>query len=136
MNGVMAISFVYLAYRFTYQIISFFRHWYVDGGRAFIRVFLESLERMDRSFAVAVTARHFFAPLYGDYSIVGRILGVVFRSFRILIGSIVYVGWTIFFAAIMLFWFAIPIAIVAAALGHIPSSAEAMESIPSPMFYQ
>ena len=121
MNGVMAISFVYLAYRFTYQIISFFRHWYVDGALALVRVFLESLESMDRSFAVAITVRHFWAPLYGDYSIVGRILGGVFRSFRIFIGGIVYVGWTIFFAAVMLFWFAIPLAIVAAALGHIPS---------------
>ena len=98
----------YLIYRFFYRIYDFFRHWYVDGSIAIARLFMVTLEDADRSFAVKVTAQHFFEPLYKDYSIIGRILGILFRSFRILIGVAAYAALAVVFLILYLAWIAVP----------------------------
>ena len=69
---------------------------------------MKALTVADRSFAIAITLRHFFEPLYKDYSIIGRILGVVFRSVRVVIGGAVYLLLALGFAALYLLWLAIP----------------------------
>ena len=98
----------YLIQRFLYRIGDFFHHWYVDGSRAFGNQFMLTLTALDQTFAIAITARHFFEPLYKDYSVIGRILGVIFRTGRILIGSIVYLVVAILFIAVYLLWISIP----------------------------
>lgn len=103
---------IYLAQRFFYRIGEFFHHWYVDGSRAIGRKFMLALSIADQSFAIKVTLHHFFEPLYKDYSAIGRIMGVVFRTGRILLGGIVYVLIAAFFAAVYVVWLAIPIAIL------------------------
>jgi hypothetical protein len=108
----MDFSFVYLVQRFFIRFIDFFHHWYVDGSRAFGKHFMSALSTADRSFAVAITARHFFEPLYKDYSIIGRILGVVFRSGRIAIGAVAYLFLAIIFACAYVIWLAIPAVII------------------------
>jgi hypothetical protein len=94
----------YLIHRFFYRIFDFFRHWYMGGSRIIAHTFISTLENMDRSFAVKITLQHFFEPLYKDYSVIGRILGVVFRSFRIVFGAVVYVAITVFFAVAYVVW--------------------------------
>jgi hypothetical protein len=103
---------VYLIQRFFYVILDFFHHWYVDGSRAIGNKFMVTLEATDQSFAVKITLRHFFEPLYKDYSVVGRVLGIVFRTGRVLIGGILYVVITLCFAVVYLVWLAIPAAIL------------------------
>ncbi len=73
-----------------------------------IHVFISFLERLDRTLAVKVTMRHFFEPLYKDYTILGRILGVIFRSGRVVVGGMVYLFFGIIFLAICLIWLLIP----------------------------
>lgn len=104
----MDFSIVYLAWRFLYRFLDFFRHWYIDGTRAFGRRFMATLTAADQSFAVAITLRHFFEPLYKDYSIIGRILGIVFRSARVVIGGVCYLFLALAFAIAYLAWLAIP----------------------------
>lgn len=108
----MDFSVVYLAQRLVYRIAGFFKHWYVGGSHVIGRRFMATLASADRSFAVAITVRHFFEPLYKDYTVIGRILGVVFRTGRILIGGMVYLVIVIIYAAIYLVWLAIPAAIL------------------------
>jgi len=103
---------VYLIQRFFYRLLDFFHHWYVDGARAIGNKFILTLEAADQSFAVKITLRHFFEPLYKDYSIIGRILGVIFRTGRVLLGGIIYLFITIVFALVFAVWFAIPAAIL------------------------
>jgi hypothetical protein len=102
----------YLVYRFFYRIGDFFRHWYVNGTLAVAGLFMKTLERADRSFAVKVTLQHFFEPLYKDYSIIGRILGVLFRSLRVAIGAVAYAALTVVFMVIYLAWIAVPPALL------------------------
>lgn len=105
----MNISLVYLAGRVLYRIGDFFRHWYVDGSRWFIHGFVLYLEALDRTFALRVTARHFWEPLYKDYSPVGRVLGVVFRSARVCAALAAYLLVACVFLAIYLAWLSIPV---------------------------
>lgn len=103
---------VYLIQRFFYRIGEFFHNWYVDGSRAIANNFMLTLAATDQSFAIKVTLRHFFEPLYKDYSIIGRIMGVIFRTGRILLGGVLYILITIAFALVYVFWLAIPAAIL------------------------
>jgi hypothetical protein len=103
---------VYLIERFFYRIFEFFHHWYVDGSRAIARRFMTALTSADRALALKITLRHFFEPLYKDYSAIGRILGVIFRTGRILIGAIVYLFLLAVFLLIYLIWIAIPFLIL------------------------
>ena len=115
----MDFSVVYLARRFIYRFLDFFHHWYVDGSRAIERRFMATLTAADRSFAVAITLRHFFEPLYKDYSIIGRIMGIIFRSVRVAIGAVCYFFLALVFAALYLAWLAIPAVILFYALKHV-----------------
>ena len=114
----MDFSIVYLARRFVYHFLDFFHHWYVDGSHAFGRRFMKALTAADESFAVAITLRHFFEPLYKDYSIIGRILGIVFRSVRVVIGGACYLVLALVFAIAYLVWLAIPAVIISLIIFH------------------
>jgi hypothetical protein len=102
----------YLLHRFFYRIFDFFRHWYVGGSRSIAHTFISTLENIDRSFAVKITLEHFFEPLYKDYSVVGRILGIIFRSVRVVLGGAVYAIVTILFAGAYAIWVIIPPALL------------------------
>ena len=108
----MDFSVAYLARRLVYRFTDFFHHWYVDGSRVIARRFMATLTAADQSLAVAITLRHFFEPLYKDYSIIGRILGIVFRSARVAIGGVLYIILALGFAVAYLVWLAIPAVIL------------------------
>jgi hypothetical protein len=108
----MNFSLVYLVQRFFYRLFDFFHHWYVDGSRWFGRKFIGTLTDLDKTFALRVTVEHFFEPLFGDYTIIGRIMGAIFRTFRVLVGVIVYVVVAIIAAVFYLAWLAIPAVVV------------------------
>lgn len=108
----MDFSPVYLVYRFFYRIVDFFRHWYIGGSRVIAHRFISALEDADRAFAVKITFQHFFEPLYKDYTAIGRILGFIFRTGRIVIGSIAYAIIAVVFAVIYIVWVSIPAAII------------------------
>jgi hypothetical protein len=99
---------VYLGGRFFFRIADFFRHWYADGTRYLFHGFISFLASLDRVFAVRITWHYFTRPLYGDYSAVGRVLGVVFRSFRILIALAVYAALAGIFLLFYLLWLVAP----------------------------
>ncbi len=102
----------YLFHRFFYQIFHFVKHWYVGGSRIIAHAFISTLESADRSFAVKITFSHFFEPLYKDYSIIGRILGFVFRLGRVVIGLVAYAAIAVVFAVAYCAWIAVPLVLI------------------------
>ncbi len=108
----MSFSVVYLLQRFFYRIYEAIRHWYRDGFLWFVHHTLNVLEGLDRTFALRITFRYWLKPLYQDYTVIGYILGFIFRTFRLVIGGFVYL--VIILAALLLYlvWAAIPIYIV------------------------
>ena len=103
---------VYLVQRFFYRLADLFHHWYVDGSRAIGHRFIATLEEADRSLAVKITIQYLFRPLYGDYTLVGRILGIIFRTARILIGAAIYAVIALLFLLFYLAWLAAPVVII------------------------
>ncbi len=104
----MGFAPVYLLNRFVFRLSDFIRHWYVNGSRAFAHSFISFLETLDHTLALRITIYYFSRPLYGDYTIIGRILGIIFRSGRILIGVIVYLIVSLVALACYIIWLLIP----------------------------
>lgn len=104
----MNFAIIYLAHRFFFRLTDFFHHWYVDALRYLMHWFISFLEQLDRFFAVRVTFRFIFQPLWKDYTVIGRIIGFLFRSARVAFGVGVYFICAIFFAGIYLFWIFLP----------------------------
>lgn len=103
---------LYLLNRFFFRISDFFHHWYIDGSRALLHRFISFFESLDRTFAVRITLRYFWKPLYGDYTIVGHVLGLFFRLSRVLLGSAVYLFCAAAMLCVYLAWLALPFAIL------------------------
>ena len=105
-------SFVFLVRHLFMRIAGFFRHWYWDGLLKAVHWFLNLMERLDRIFALRITAKNWFQPLYQDFSIIGYVWGFIFRTIRIIIGLIFYL--ILFFIALFLFllWATIPIFVI------------------------
>jgi len=108
----MDFALVYVVQRFFYRFFDFFHHWYVDGSKAFARRLMSTLAAADQTIAFKITLQHFFEPLYKDYSVVGRILGVVFRTGRVILGSVFYVFLLVCFAIAYVVWVAVPAGII------------------------
>ena len=87
----MLVALQYLVQRFFYRIWEFIAHWYVHGFLLFGKYTVNLLASLDQTIALRITLRYFFEPLYGDYTAIGRIFGVVFRSGRVLVGSLIYI---------------------------------------------
>ena len=102
----MDFALTYLVERLFYRVFEFLRHWYVSGSRYLIHSFLSFLEGLDRTIALRITLRHFFEPLYKDYTILGHILGIIFRTGRVIIGSVIYVALLALFLIFFLFYLA------------------------------
>ncbi len=108
----MDFALFYLPQRALYRLGGFFHHWYLDGSRVIGHRFIMILENLDQTFAVKVTLEHFFEPLYKDYSAIGRIMGVVFRSLRVLIGLTIYLMVAAVSLAFYLVWLVLPILLI------------------------
>ena len=106
------MAFVYLGERFLYRIVEFLRHWYIKSGKIYSNFVLDKLSQIDEVFALKITWRHLFEPLFNDYSIIGHVLGFIFRALRLIIASAVYLLVFAFAISGYLIWLLIPPAIV------------------------
>ena len=86
----MPLALIYLIRRFCYRLYRFFYDWYIGGFLFFYAHGLEILESQDRFWAIRITAKNLFEPLYKDETMVGRILGFIFRSGRIVLAFFIY----------------------------------------------
>lgn len=110
----------YLLGRLLFRIKEFAMHWYYGAFLNVTNHTLNFLGSLDETIALRITLRNFFRPLYGDWSPVGRILGIVFRSGRVVIGIAIY---PVIIAVAMLIyaaWAAIPVALFLRIIGIWP----------------
>lgn len=108
----MSFAAVYIVSRFFYRVFEFIRHWYWGGFLTVTHRTLNVLEKLDRMLAVRITFRYWLSPLYQDYSVIGYVLGFIFRTSRIFIGSAVYFCIIIAAAAVYLAWALAPFFII------------------------
>lgn len=103
---------VYIAMRFAQRFFEFFDHWYRGGSRFFWNGLIDTLSSLEGVFAVAMTVRHIFEPLYQDKTIIGYILGFIFRTLRATLGLIVYLAVIAMAFLLYLAWLLAPAAIL------------------------
>lgn len=98
----------YLVRRFAHRISEFLIHWYVHGFYRFWNFAMTTVRSFDQTIALSMTLRYFFQPLYQDYSFVGRSLGILFRSFRVLVGGLFYGVFLLIIIVAYIVWIFIP----------------------------
>jgi len=103
---------IYLFKRFIYRLKEFLRHWYIKSFFIYTNFIVSFLERLDQVLALKITLRHIFQPLYGDYSILGHILGFIFRSSRIIVASFIYLCIILLAIGVYVIWLLLPIYII------------------------
>ena len=110
-------ALVYIVERFSFRISEFFRRWYLGAFSAIFGATIHKLGSLDRSFALKITILNFFKPLYGDESFIGRVLGVLFRSVRIISGLFIYLLIISVSVLVYIIWTLIPVFLVVKILG-------------------
>lgn len=99
---------IYLFNRLIFRVKEFFRHWYINSFFIWSDFTVSFLEKLDRFFAIRITWRYLFHPLYQDRNALGYILGFIFRTQRILAGIFVYFIIIAAMAGLYLIWLAFP----------------------------
>jgi hypothetical protein len=85
----------------------FLYDWFVGGFRVVGGKTVNILESLDRTWAFSITFKNIFKPLYQDQSFLGRILGIFFRFWRLVIAGVLYAVIIIAAACIYVAWAAI-----------------------------
>src|SRR3989344_7959917 len=109
---VTNLSLVYLFAHLGRRVLDFFRHWYFYGFLRATHWAYNFLERLDKIFALRITAKNWLQPLYQDYSFIGYIWGFIFRTIRIIIGLVFYLILSLISSLVFLAWAAIPIFVI------------------------
>lgn len=89
-------------------LIRFAYRWYISDSKNFWIGVVRFIKTTDRDFGVAANIYNWTSPLYGDYSYFGKIAGPIFRTSRIITGSVFYLGVIIFAFFIYAVWLALP----------------------------
>ncbi len=92
----------YIFKEIFHQLVCFLERWYLLRSIWFWAKVVDLLQLLDKRLAVYINLKLFFQPLYGDYSWTGRLLGPIFRLWRLVFGGIVYLGILLIAAG---FWF-------------------------------
>ena len=69
---------------------------------------MDLLRDWDRFFALKITIRHWLQPLYQDRTIIGYILGPIFRTGRIIVATSVYLLVAALATLLYFIWLIIP----------------------------
>ncbi len=96
--------FSFIFNQIFHEIICFFRRWYLERSEWFWSAVFAFLGVLDKNFAVAINVRLWLQPLYGDYSPVGRILGPILRTLRIVLGGLIYAIVLVIAGSLWLVW--------------------------------
>ncbi len=83
--------------------------WYLEGLAFFIRTWKNLTLFLEEDLAVSLMLRLLFVPLFHDSTIVGRVLSLLFRVTRILIGLFAFALASLALIIIAFFWFGLPI---------------------------
>lgn len=90
----------------------FLDFWFVHGPKAIVYSFFDFMYALDKGLSLRANIRNFFAPLYGDHTILGHIIALVYRLIKLFFGTIVLILITIFYVLFFVFWSLLPFLIL------------------------
>lgn len=93
-------------------VVNFFYGWYIDDTRNFWNWFVNYLKMLDRTIGLIGNIQNWTSPLFGDYSLIGVVMGPILRTLRIFFGMAFYTAIAVFSLAVYLFWIILPMAVI------------------------
>lgn len=92
-----------------HQFKGFFIFWYYQGLLWFWHKAIEIIDNFEATFAVRLMFKHITEPIFQDYTRAGRILGILIRLLRIMVGLLFYLAIIILFSILATTWAILPI---------------------------
>lgn len=89
-------------------VINFFYGWYVDETINYWKWFIRLLKTIDMDVGLIGNLQNWTSPLFGDYSLIGIIVGPIMRTFRIIFGAAFYFLIAVIAAIVYLLWIILP----------------------------
>jgi hypothetical protein len=86
------------------DLIEFLDFWFYHFPKRIIRHFFDRIYVLDNDLKVKANLRNLSKPLYGDYTIIGRILALPYRLIKIFLGFVVYFMLLVFYLLFLLLW--------------------------------
>ncbi len=87
--------------------------WYITDSKSYWNSVIVFLKFMDRDLGLVANIYNWTSPLYGDYSLIGKAIGPIFRTFRIILSGLAYSGIIVIAASFYALWLALPLGILA-----------------------
>jgi ATP-dependent Clp protease ATP-binding subunit ClpA len=90
------------------RVIEFFRWWAIDTPTRIYKLSRRIMVLVNSQLSFTLNIRLIFTPLFGDYTIVGRLIGFLTRSFEIVIGLLFMAVFTIVLLVLPVVWWGLP----------------------------
>lgn len=94
--------------KFLLLPIHLIKFWYPESLSFFILTWKNLISYLEEDLAVGLMLKLFFTPLFHDSSFVGKILSIIFRMIRILLGIFAFSVSTIGIIILAFAWFLLP----------------------------
>ena len=101
----MITSLFFELYR---NIALFFEYYFIRQTTVLWRFFFEQFAHLNRVFGITANMKHFFEPLYRDYSFGGYIFAIPWRACLIVAGLISSICLFVLFLSMWIFWVGLP----------------------------
>ncbi len=86
--------------------------WYSFGLRDRLVWFMEQVKTTWKLLAIDLWLKNFFVPMYGDRSILGRAISLVFRLLILVWKLIWFFIWVVVVMCVVFLWIAAPVVVV------------------------
>lgn len=94
------------------DLIDFLDFYFHHFPQKILRKYFDNIYSWESSIKLRANLRNFFKPLYGDYSVLGRVIGLVYRTISILFGTIFYSLLFLVYLFFVLIWLGLPIFLI------------------------
>jgi hypothetical protein len=112
-DNILVVTIKYIFIEVLWDIIYFPMWWYTKGTARIGRYCLESAQvQIKRRLALGVWISNIFKPMYGDYTIEGRIISGFMRLVVLVWKLIQMIVWLCFLVVLFLAWLILPVVIV------------------------
>ena len=101
------------------MLIHALMYWYVKSASRFYTAFQQAESHLEASFAVRDMLRNLDKPLFQDYTLQGRVIGVAIRLFRVALGLAAYAFAAALYLAGYVLWLLFPLLCLANLLGSL-----------------
>ena len=83
--------------------------WAIEAPKRIILILSRIVRIVNSNISFTLNIKLLFTPLFGDYSIIGRMVGFIFRVFEIIFGTVIIGVLTICMFIIPVLWFLVPV---------------------------